>query len=181
MKWLIFFLGTAFARDYAFHPDIYKPTSFVPHVDYLAREVSYPPVAMVRDQVHHRLGITLKDRGEAHITVVTPPELAKLQPRLSLDDINKIAKKRKIERSKFDIVCLGEGQKEVLRTFFIVVNSPELVQLRHEISRAFQKKGGKPDDFEPAHFFPHITVGFTERDLHESDGVIKNRGACESH
>lgn len=32
--------------------------------------------------------------------------------------------------------------------------------------------------FRAERFFPNITVGFNKRDLHESDGVIKDKTTC---
>jgi len=58
-------------------------------------------------------------------------------------------------------------------TFLVLVDSPKLRKIRGKIWRLFVKKGGEPSAWDPAWFFPHITIGYTKRDLHELD-VIKN-------
>jgi len=49
---------------------------------------------------------------------------------------------------------------------------------RKEVQNLFISKGGEPVKFLPAKYFPHITLGFTKRDLHESDDVKKDRNSC---
>ena len=66
------------------------------------------------------------------------------------------------------------GQNEF--TYFVVVQSEDLISIRKKIQDSFVGKGGDKNDFNPLNYFPHITLGFTKRDLHESDGVIKGKG-----
>ena len=63
---------------------------------------------------------------------------------------------------------------KVEETFFLIVESKNLRIIREEIYKRFVSKGGNQKDFDPHWFFPHITIGFTKRDLHESDGILKN-------
>lgn len=63
-------------------------------------------------------------------------------------------------------------------TVYLVVQSPDLVERRKALRNQFERNGGRTGDFDADRFFPHITVGFTGRDLHESDGVIKNNDSC---
>jgi hypothetical protein len=46
------------------------------------------------------------------------------------------------------------------------------------LQNQFENSGGRPGDFDADKFYSHITVGFTDRDLHEADGVIKNMDSC---
>lgn len=63
-------------------------------------------------------------------------------------------------------------------TFFIVVNSVDLINIRTVIQLLFIQKGGLPNQFDANNFYPHITVGFTKMDLHDSNGVIKDSRSC---
>jgi 2'-5' RNA ligase len=129
--------------------------------------------------IEKTIGRKLTNRGEAHITVVTPLEFDQvLKPFLTIEEINKIAKDNSIQESSFDILCIGSGRKELdgvnEETFFFVVESPDLLKIRHKIQEAFEAAGGKKSLFNGNYFFPHITIGFTKRDLHISDQVIKD-------
>lgn len=87
-----------------------------------------------------------------------------------------------IQYSKFEIACLGVGKAKIgnseEKTFYAVVESQDLITFRQEIQKLVVSRGGTETDFNPHNFYPHITVGFTSRDLHESDGVIKNKSTC---
>jgi hypothetical protein len=60
----------------------------------------------------------------------------------------------------------------------VVVNVPVLVRIRYVIHKEFMALRGRAQDFTPNHFYPHITLGFTKRDLYEQDGVKKNSDTC---
>ncbi|GAB4267302.1 MAG: hypothetical protein Kow0029_01740 [Candidatus Rifleibacteriota bacterium] len=157
--------------------------NFIPHhgdgkfSNYLAMVVPYEPVKEVWQQLEKLTGLKLKNRGEAHITVVTPVEFWDLQSHISMQEIDKIALRNKIQQAKFKILGVGRGVKDNDETYFLVVQSPDLVNIRERILDRFIKNGGSPGKFIPARYFPHITVGFTNRDLHEADGVIKNKNS----
>lgn len=150
---------------------------------YLTMEVNYPPVQDVFKQLTIAKKIKLKNRGEAHITVITPVEYSEiLKSKLTMSEIDDIAKANQIQNSKFDVVCVGMGSLEVENktesAYFIVVRSPDLLKIREEIQKLFVSKGGDKEFFKPAYFYPHITLGFTLRDLHVTDGVIKDESSC---
>lgn len=128
--------------------------------------------------IENTKSLKLKSRGESHITVITPPEFEALSKKISIQDINKIALDSDIQHSSFDKICVGEGQKDDLKTYFVVVSSPSLLAIRKTISKQFAKNGGQAKDFKAENFFPHVTIGFTERDLFESDGVVKDAASC---
>lgn len=150
---------------------------------YLTMEVKFEPIAELFKDLLIAKRIQLTNRGEAHITVITPVEFHEiLKSRISMNEIDEIARKAKIQSSKFDVVCVGKGSLEIdsktEQAFYLVVRSPELLKIREEVKKLFESKGGEKDLFKPVYFYPHITLGFTKRDLHESDGVIKDERTC---
>lgn len=170
-------------------PAVHTKQEFVAHTgsgafaNYLSQEVFFPPVKQVYLDVQKKMGLELKNRGEAHITVVTPPEYdGALKKFVSIDDINRIATSMDLQAAAFKPVCVGMGtakrNNRDEKTFYIVVESARLVEIRQAIENEFIAKGGRPGDFSATKFFPHITVGFTQADLHESDGVIKDKNSC---
>lgn len=172
----------------AINPDIYKKVPFVDNSKaqgpYLSMNVEFLPLNDVRKQVEAREKLALQHRGEAHITVISPPEYEQLKSALSIELINEVALLNRIQETPFEIVCLGRGQargdKNMLSTYFIVVDAPELVTLRQTLATLYRNNGGQMNDFKPEGYYPHITVGFNERDLHSQDGVIKNKASCFS-
>lgn len=168
-------------KNYALSDDIYESESFKSTPNLVQKPVSYAPIADLLSKIEHDESLKLKSRGEAHITIITPPEFQALKSHLSLAQIEK-AFKKDIEKSKFEVKCLGRGEKIINgkneQVFYIVVSSPEIFNIRENIHALFVKKGGKSADFDPKAFYPHITVGFTERDLHPSDGVTKDVSSC---
>lgn len=166
-----------------------KP-EFIRHSDehsgagaYLAMNLPYGPYEKMLHQVEAAENIELKNRSEAHITVVTPIEYEKvLKKHLSMEEINKIAEDANIEGTRFTPICIGRGSKTLNRkkesTYFLVVDSPGLIDLRGMIEDAYIKKGGEPQEFVPEKFHPHVTLGYTLRDLHYEDGILKTKSSC---
>jgi 2'-5' RNA ligase len=170
-------------------PAVTEKVEFIAHTEekpmkaYLSMNLPYGPYKDLLEQLQRVEGITLSNRGEAHITVVTPIEYDKiLKKHLSIAEIHKIAEAAKIQETAFIPVCVGKGQKElngkIEKAYFVVVDSPALIDLRGQIEAAYVKNGGKPQHFVPERFFPHVTLGYTARDLHYEDGVIKNKTNC---
>ncbi len=152
--------------------------------NYLSMEVPFEPVADLFKQVLVSTRQKMTNRGEAHITVVTPVEYNEvLKKFIDISEIHEIAQKMKIQKSKVFVNSLGRGQKildseskKIESTYFLIVTSKDLVALRQEIRNRFVARGGNKAAFKPAEdFYPHITVGFTSRDLHASDGILKDR------
>lgn len=92
--------------------------------------------------------------GEAHITVLTPPEFTTLQTaNVTLQEVNDIARKLHIQSTHFDLVCVG---KETLikdgvdnTVYQLIVSAPNLVKIREAIFRLYYSKGGNPAVFDP--------------------------------
>ncbi|OGT48298.1 MAG: hypothetical protein A3E82_05775 [Gammaproteobacteria bacterium RIFCSPHIGHO2_12_FULL_38_11] len=49
-----------------------------------------------------------------------------------------------------------------------------MLNIRRQIYQEYLANGGTRQAWDPDHYYPHITVGYSLRDLHESDGVIKD-------
>lgn len=159
--------------------------SFISHIgpgpydSYVTMDIPHLPVLKTCKAIESAIGRKLTNRGEAHITVITPPEFTGiLKSALTMAEINDIAKEHRIQESSFDILCIGSGNRDLEtvneETFFFVVQSPDLLKIRKKIAEAFEAAGGIKGAFKPESFFPHITIGFTKRDLHLSDQVIKD-------
>lgn len=74
-----------------------------------------------------------------------------------------------------DLPLSGEGD---MSTFYIVVKSQDLMEIRKEVEKLYIKRAGQPGQFRAERFYPHITVDFNKRDQHESDGLIKDKTTC---
>lgn len=154
--------------------------------NYLAMNLPLEPVADLFKQIIVKEKRPMTSRGETHITVITPIEYWNiLRPRrISIKEISALARRMKIQNSKIEISCLGVGKAKIgnmeEKTYYVVVESQDLISIRQEIQKLVVARGGLVSDFDPYNFHPHITVGFTLRDLHESDGVIKNINSCLS-
>jgi hypothetical protein len=150
--------------------------------DYLTMNIDFNHVKPVFEMARESLGLDLKNRGEAHITLITPPEYAVLKRKLSRQDILAAINNDSLQDATFEAKCLGKGVVHDMggdkSTVYLVVSSPDLVERRRALRNQFESSGGRAGDFDADRFFSHITVGFTERDLHESDGVIKNTDSC---
>lgn len=149
---------------------------------WLGQNLEYGPYEELRILLEKKLGTPLKNRGEAHITVISPPEMRVLLQapappggdKLTATGIAELAKSKKLGGTDFDVICLGRGQKEKQRTYFVVVRAPEWIEFRKDLAR----RAGLPKDFRATTYYPHITLGFTDKDLHLQDGVIKDETSC---
>lgn len=151
----------------------------------LAMNLPYEPAMNARQDISALLGLRLDyfkgwdQRGEAHITVITPVEYWDvLRNKLTMAEINAIALGSGIQTSDVKLLGVGSGAAVLNgkreETYFIIAESKNLSQIRRKIAHRFIEKGGRPDLFDPESFYPHITLGYTLRDLHITDGVIKD-------
>lgn len=181
----------ALSQKFYLSEQVYKNSKipFISHTgsgpfdSYLTMEVNFEPIADLFKQLLIAKRMELTNRGEAHITVITPVEYFEiLKSKITMTEIDELAQKHKIQSSKFEAVCVGKGSADINGkteyAFYVVVRSPDLLKLREEIHKLFVSKGGDKEFFKPQYFYPHITLGFTERDLHLSDGVIKDESSC---
>ncbi len=151
----------------------------------LAMNIHYGPIQNLRQQMNKALGKELNyfktwnENGEAHITVVTPVEYFDvLKSKLNMKEIDGIAERYDIQSSRLTILGIGSAKVTIdaknEETFFVIVDSADLRLIRQMIFYEFTRRGGDRSAFDPTWFFPHITIGYTKRDLHEADGVKKN-------
>lgn len=168
---------------------------FVPRRNALAMNINYAPIVKLRQDIQKILNLPSplkfltewERNGEAHVTVVTPPETKKLfaenEKYLSKARMDEIAKENKIQSSDLKIIGIGSGKALIHKcyehTFFLIVESAKLLEIRRKIHNQFVAGGGKTTEFNPDQFFPHITIGYTKRDLHESDGLLKGKRSLD--
>ncbi len=158
------------------------------HLNYLAMTLPFAPFRDVYDQLNERRDVgKLISRGEAHVTVLTPPEFDLLKAHVSMAEINQIALDMKIQATELKPICLGEGRAVVegvqQSTYFIVVQAEGLFKIRRAIADLYalrDKRAGLNPElvFHADHFYPHVTIGFTRLDLFEQQGVIKDDRSC---
>jgi hypothetical protein len=154
---------------------------------YLAQNLHYAPIRQVYDDLVREIGGPIKNRGEAHVTVITPPEYgAMLAPYLSMKEINQIALGMDIQNADLHVICIGKGETKLggrlEQTYYVVIESQKLLAIRQAVyDQALVRSmelGIVSPPFDAKDFHPHITLGFTRRDLHEQDGVIKDTSTC---
>lgn len=146
--------------------------------NYVSIQIQYEPIGELKKNIELKSNTVLADRGEAHITVLSPPEVAQLKTKLSSDQILEAISASTLQNEEFEVTCLGMGTLDQNRTYFVVVSSPGLFQRRQNIAVAFKAAGGATGSFDPMKFYPHITIGFVGRDLHLQDGVTKDKTSC---
>lgn len=166
-----------------------ESAEFIPHLDekpmkaYLALNLPYGFYKDLLAKTERSETLSLKNRGEAHITLITPVEYDKiLKKHLSIAEIHRIALQANIQQLPFKLLCIGRGQREIdnklEKTYYAVVEGPALIELRRQIEAAYIQQGGKAQEFIPENFHPHVTLGYTLRDLHFEEGVVKNKSSC---
>ncbi len=158
------------------------PTVTFASKSYLSLDLPYPPFEKIRLDLEKSQKLTLKSRGEAHITVLTPPEVKALADKLTWKEIQGLAHQLKIQESPYKLLCVGKGVHKTKpaegETYYVVVESERLFEIRRKIQALYVGKGGDPKNFNPEKFYPHVTLGFVKRDLHLEDGVLKNTDTC---
>ena len=176
-----------FAENIVSETIISSKAPFIPHDNYLVMNIKYKNVDRIYKKLNKYLlknKVIQKDlikRGEAHITVITPPEYDNiLQAYVGINEINKIALKYNIQNSKVKVcgigkgeACIGNGGSKQEKTFFLIMKAKDLINIRWKIFEKYKKNGGMPSHFDPENFTPHITIGFTKQDLFEQNGVYK--------
>ncbi|KAJ3059346.1 hypothetical protein HK102_010043 [Quaeritorhiza haematococci] len=165
---------------------------FIPHTEpgfgsYLAMNLDYTSVLGVVTKLNETVG-PLQNRGEAHITIVTPPEYNNtLKAFVSIEEINEIA--RDVQEAKFKPLCVGRGSQvetkatsrfvgERSSVYYIPVESDDLTEIRRRIGDVFVERGGDPSNFDPDNWAPHITLAFQDHDWFPENGVFKTVNTC---
>jgi 2'-5' RNA ligase len=141
---------------------------------YLEVTVPFAPVEELRKKIEKRIGQTLEHRGEAHITVITPPEFRLLSKQISIADLDAWASEVSLQKVSFQPICVGRFVQGAKATYYIVVEAEPIRAFRTFV----RSRLGPEIVFEPEEYFPHITIGFIGRDLHLSDGARKDASSC---
>ncbi|MFT5484101.1 MAG: hypothetical protein ACI9GW_002763 [Halieaceae bacterium] len=198
MKCLLLFLiavqvvcvRTAMAEDkYVLSNTVFAPVpfpfEFIEH-NALVKNVSFAPINALVAQIEAREGVQLQDRGEAHLTILTPPEIMGesassqrgINYLISLDEL--FAKfSPSVQYLDMRVICLGRNRKGNHTAYYLVVESPEVMALRREVQAELVRRatfsGGEVRFGATDGYWPHITIGFVGGDVH---GVSKGRETC---
>ncbi|KAJ1947651.1 hypothetical protein GGF37_000234 [Kickxella alabastrina] len=162
-----------------------------PYQSYLQQTLDFTHFQSLFDSVNNLSGGgILRTRGEAHITVISPPEYDMvLKPAgLTIEEIEGIALRSKIQAARIAPVCLGrfkgrlkeEEQEGELLLFSLVVADVygDLMAIRRDVFKLFRERGGQGALFQPEAFWPHVTIGYNQRDLFVQDGIYKGSNYC---
>lgn len=159
-----------------------KRPYFLSHPDWVAVPLPFAPIDQLRQNLEKSINIKLQHRGEAHITILTPPEWGILSQVLKMEDVEKLVLKERLMNSKFKVKCLKKvtatikGRSE--DSWFLAIDAVGLKDFRQEVWRLYVARGGTADDFKWQRWAPHINVGFTARDLHDEDQINKEKVGC---
>lgn len=141
---------------------------------YITLDLEYSEVKRAFDQLNDEVG-NLKNRGEAHITILTPPEYQYFfaNQGISINTLSQVVEESfSAHNIYFEVLGVGSGHIEKLSTYFLIVESPELILLREKLGELLPNK--LRIEFLNTGFYPHITLGFNKRDLHISQGIRKD-------
>lgn len=158
------------------HNDFVFKSGNGPYSTYFTLDLPFAPAKEVYSQLE-KLYPHLKNRGEAHITILTPVEFncAFKKYGVTMEEIKEVIKKDFPGPFQDKILSLGSGSKQMNgnleETFFLITEGLIFFKMREEIAKLLPKN---QTEFKPQKYAPHITIGFTKRDLHESDGIFKN-------
>ena len=155
--------------------DVYEGSSIKfydgssPYGKYITLDIPFSPVENLLLQLKS-FHPSLKTRGEAHITILTPIEYhcVFLAQGITIDQLKSVVDMKK--HNQFEFSSIGNGYKDLDETFFIIAKSNDLLDIRKNLQSLLKD----PSKFDYTNFYPHTTLGFSKRDLHESDGVFKN-------
>lgn len=160
---LVFSLNS-FSGEVEIRREVFDQAPFISHTvpgqwsSYLIMNVAFKPVKEIFPQIDILMKGTLNKknaRTEAHITVISPVEFHKvLKDKISIQEIHDIALKNEIQKSKFEIICLGKGEARDDSTIYLVVKSKNLLKIRKEVFSLFKERGGRPSQFDPELFYP---------------------------
>ncbi|KAJ2004476.1 hypothetical protein H4R26_002491 [Coemansia thaxteri] len=164
-----------------------------PFGSHLQLTLDYSRFTHLIEAVNDTAAGALQSRGEAHVTVVTPPEFDfALKPAgVTMQEIESIAKRLDIQSARLQPVCVGRFSGALPRpaldadhgTFLLyslVVADVfgDLTDIRREVFKLYRKKGGNGALFQPEGFWPHVTLGYDRRDLFIEDGIYKGSNYC---
>lgn len=145
--------------------------------NYTSYDLAYPYYKNVYDKLVRRVG-PLKTRGEAHITLISPPEYKNLTAKnssIKAERIHQLTNEFVATQPAFTNNCLGHFEKDGQHVYYVVVDSQALFDFRKQIAA---EANVPAEQFDPNLFFPHVTIGFTKEDMHYEQGARKNAASC---
>ncbi len=165
------------------HVHFIRHEESLPMKSWLGMNISYPEIQSLKNDLEKKIQLELKSRDEAHITVLTPIEYDKvISKKITITEVHDLAERMKIQNTRFKSLCVGSGSKEIdgktESTYYVVVKAENLLKIREMIHKVYIARGGNSKDFDPFNYYPHITIGFTKRDLHFEEGIIKDERSC---
>lgn len=185
-------LGVAQAQMVDLSREVYKKVGFssqysdagalILNVDYTSVNALIP---QLEEQFQELLGSqNLRDRNEAHITVLTPPEARTgfIPGKMGTDQV--LPTKEMLNRyrgiiqdSLFEVLCVGMQQNAKGNVvFYLVLNSPDVFSIRKDIENIVSDSGRTDIPFQAVgSYYPHITIGYVGGDVH---GVSKGVDTC---
>ena len=126
--------------------------------------------------VEKKWNLKLNSRGETHLTLISPPEWEILRLHMSVKQVAEAFKS--LDPRVWRIRCLARYQKDpALQTIYWVLEAPDVLQARNQIAKSLPPQVATTFRTQ---YFPHITLGFTLRDLHLQDGAIKDTRHCQA-
>ena len=171
--------------------DIFKEVSFSDEYSdsgALIKNINFSPVNKIIPQLEKEFknllkGRDLKDRSEAHITIITPPEgKTNFIPKtLGIDSVlptKEMIKmfKESIQKADFEIKCVGMQKNDKGNiVFYLVVESEDIINIRKKIYEIVKNENSKIPFKPTKNYYPHITIGFIGGDVH---GVSKGSDTC---
>ncbi|KAJ1926479.1 hypothetical protein IWQ60_003754 [Tieghemiomyces parasiticus] len=165
-----------------------------PNDTWLQHTLNAALLTPLRQAVEAAHGQPLLNRGEAHVTLITPPEYHNvLAPAgVTLTDLDDIARAAQVQAAPIQALCVGRqrlvvtaspqlkdgGDTTTMYAYNLIVRSPTWTRIRWQVWRRFIGLGGEPSLFDPEANWPHVTLGFSHRDLFLQDGVFKGINSC---
>lgn len=148
-----------------------KPTKEGGKGNYVSLALPYEPIQQLRVQIEDATGpgVHLKDRGEAHVTILSPDETGRASARLGNKFESTVRELSIQSTDDLKIGCVGVGTHGSDQTIYVVVESKRLREIHDKL---LGLRDPDPD------YHPHITVGYTNGDLHLQDGVVKTVESC---
>ncbi len=148
---------------------------------YLGVALDHAPVQNLLNDIAAQTGLTLRNRGESHITILNPVEMGRL-----LKDVPEALRPELIRRLSvaaatvgahrdFHILGLGHATQKAKQAYFLVVNSSAISNFRSQTVPEIMASFAAEHDLTLTRTSVegagdlHITVGFVGGDVHGVD------------
>lgn len=148
-----------------------------------AQNLHAPPLDELRRAIEKRTQLTLQAPEGSSLAILDAFETkAVLASGFSRDELHRMALEFDIQGYDFEPVCVGRGSigtgEEGRSVYFMVVRSPAVQEFRGRLRETLINRdpGGAALLREP--YEPHVTLGYTHRDLTHEDGVKKDETSC---